>query len=62
MLRNKVDCLKTMVQPVPSKLKDVEIYAYVFSVVITVLDNLKSGWDTHLGFLKTVFVDIFKYV
>lgn len=62
MLSNKVDFLKTMEQVVPSELKDVEIYAYVFNAFIIVLDNLKNGWDTYLGFLKTIFVDIFKYV
>lgn len=61
-LSNKVDFSKTMAKPVPFELKDVEIYAYVFSAFIIVLDNLKNGWDTHLGFWKTIFADIFKYV
>lgn len=61
-LNNNVDCMKTMTQPVLSELKDVEIYAYVFSAFITILDNLKTRWDTHLGFFKKLFVDIFKHV
>lgn len=62
MLSNKVDYMKTMAQPVSSDLKDVKIHATVFSAFIRVLDNLKSGWDTHLGSLKTIFADIFKYL
>lgn len=62
MLSNKVDCIKAMAQPIPTELKDVEIHAYVFSAFITILDNLKIGWDTHLEFLNILFVDIFKNV
>lgn len=62
MLSNKVDCIKTMVPPVLTELNDVDMYAYVFSAFIIILDNLKNGQDTHLGFLKTIFADIFKYV
>lgn len=62
MLSKKVDCLKAMRQHVPSKIKDVEIHAYVFSALITGLDNLTSGCDTHLGFLKNIFVDSFKFL
>lgn len=62
MLRNKVDCMKAMTQHVSYDLKEVEIHATIFSAFITILDNLKSGWDTHLGSLKTIFVDIFKYM
>lgn len=62
MLSNKVYFLKAMTQPVVTELNDVEIHAYVFSAFITFLDNLKNGWDTHLGFLKTTFSSIFKYV
>lgn len=54
--------MKEMAQPVSSDLKEVEIHAIVFSAFITILDNLKSGWDTHLQYLKTIFADIFKYL
>lgn len=62
MLRNKVDCMKEMTQLVSYDLKEVEIHATIFIAFIIVLDNLKSGWDTHLGFLKTIFADILKYL
>lgn len=62
MLSNKVDCMKAMTQPVSSDLKEVDIHATIFSAFIVVLDNFKSGWDTHLGSLKTIFANIFKYL
>lgn len=49
-------------RPVSSNLREIEIPATIFNAFITVLDNLKSGWDTHLGFLKTTYAYIFKYL
>lgn len=62
MLSYKVYCMKEMARSVPFDLKELEIHAIVFSAFITILDNLKSGWDTHLGILKSIYADIFKYL
>lgn len=62
MLSNKVDCIKEMTQPVPSNLRELEIHATIFNAFITISDNLKNGWETHLGLFKATYADLFKYL
>lgn len=54
--------MREMAQHISSNLRELEIHATIFSEFITLLDNLKSGWDAHLGFLKTAYADHFKYL
>lgn len=46
----------------PANLQSTEMKAYLFSGLISVLEYLKKGWDSHLSSLKSTFSDIFKFV
>jgi hypothetical protein len=41
-------------------LENIEIKNYLFYGNITILENLKKGWDNSLGLLKRKYVDILK--
>lgn len=42
-------------------LRSAEMWSYLFSGLISMLECLKKGWDNHLKSLKNTFSDIFKF-
>lgn len=46
----------------PIDLQLAEMHAFLFSGIISVLECLKKGWDSHLNSLKNIFANIFKFM
>lgn len=47
---------------VPTNSQGLEMHAYLFSGMISILESLKKEWDNHLLPLRIIFADIFKFL
>lgn len=56
------DALSALVKSVPSDLQSLEVHAFMYSSLISVLECFMRGWSQYLEFLKMTFSDIFKFI
>lgn len=61
-LSSQQDVMNSLNKSVLADLRGAEMHAYLFSILINILEILKKRWDDHLQSLKTIFVDIFKFL
>lgn len=58
----KLDYIQNMSPETPTEIAAIEFHAYVLNRFISILEKLRAGWNTYLGFLKMAYVDILKHV
>lgn len=61
LINSKKDAMIALNKSVLIDHRGEEMYAYILSGLINILENFKKGWDDHLLSLKTIFEDIFKF-
>lgn len=62
LINNMKDAKDALNKRVLTDRREEEMHAYLFSGMISILESFKKGWDNHLLNLKTIFVDIFKFL
>lgn len=62
LLSSLQDAQNALNKSAPKDLWEAEMHAYLFSALISILENPKKGWDNHLQSLKNIFANIFNFL
>lgn len=62
LLYHKMDCIQNMSYDTLTNIAAIEFHAYFLNGLVSILEKLRAGWNTYLGFLKLSYVDILEHV